>query len=69
MQTLVKRLSSIALGTPVEAGKEPPVSAFFSKECQLLRLVTDLCEGADAVAAEALTKICVSPDAGPCRTA
>ena len=64
MQTLAKRLSSIAPGTPVEAGKEPPVSAFFSKECPLLRLVTGLCEGADAVAAEALTKVSVSPDAG-----
>ena len=64
MQTLAKRLSSIAPGTPVEAGKEPPVSAFFSKQCPLLRLVTGLCEGADAVAAEALTKVSVSPDAG-----
>lgn len=64
MQTLAKRLSSIAPGAPVEAGKEPPVSAFFSKECPLLRLVTGLCEGADAVAAEALTKVSVSPDAG-----
>lgn len=64
MQTLATRLSSIAPGTPVEAGKEPPVSAFFSKECPLLRLVTGLCEGADAVAAEALTTVSVSPDAG-----
>lgn len=31
MQTLAKHLSLIAPGTPVEAGKEPPVYAFFSK--------------------------------------
>jgi hypothetical protein len=64
MHTLAKRLSSIAPGTPVEAGNEPPVSAYFSRECPLLRLVTGLCEGADAVAADALTKVSVSPDAG-----
>ena len=64
MQTLARRLSSIAPGTPVDAGKEPAVSAFFSRKCPLLRLVTGLCEGADAVAAEVLTKIDVSPDAG-----
>jgi hypothetical protein len=57
MHTLASCLSSIAPGTPVEARKEPPVSAFFSKKCPLLRLVTGLCEGADAVAAEALTKV------------
>jgi hypothetical protein len=67
MQTLAQRLSSIAPGTPVDAGKEPAVSAFFSRECPLLRLVTGLCEGADAVAAEVLTKIAVSRDAGSSR--
>jgi len=64
MQTQARRLASIAPGTPVEAGKEPPVSTFFSRECPLLRLVTGLCEGADAEAAEALTRVSVSPDSG-----
>jgi len=64
MQTQAGCLASIAPGTPVEAGKEPPVSAFFSKGCPLLRLVTGLCEGADAEAAGALTRVSVSPDSG-----
>jgi len=63
-QTLGRRLAAIAPGVPVDAGKEPKVSEFYGRECPLLRLVTGLCEGADAVAARVLEEVSIAPD-GP----
>ena len=42
---------------PVQSEKEPPIAAFFAKESPLLRLITGLCEGADATAAEVREQI------------
>jgi hypothetical protein len=64
LHTLGHRLAAIAPGVPVEAGREPRVSAFFQAQAPLLRLVTGLCEGADAVAAQVLERVSISPDAG-----
>jgi hypothetical protein len=64
LHTLGHRLAAIAPGVPVEAGREPKVSAFFQKKAPLLRLVTGLCEGADAVAAQVLERVSIRPDAG-----
>jgi hypothetical protein len=64
LHTLGYRLAAIASGVPVEAGKEPRVSAFFQEKAPLLRLVTGLCEGADAVAAQVLERVSIQPDAG-----
>jgi hypothetical protein len=64
LHALGHRLAAIAPGVPVEAGKEPRVSAFFQAQAPLLRLVTGLCEGADAVAAQVLERVHVPPDAG-----
>ena len=63
LATFGRRLAALDPGTPVELGKEPPVTAFYSCECPLLRVVTGLCEGADARAAEAITRVNVAPDA------
>ena len=63
LHTIGRRLADIAPGTPMEQGKGPPVSAFYSHECPLLRLVTGLCEGADFVAGEVLPKVNIPPDA------
>jgi len=62
LRTLGHRLAALTPGVPVDAGKEPRVSAFFAQECPLLRLVTGLCEGADALAAQLLETVNVSPD-------
>jgi hypothetical protein len=62
--TLGHRLAAIAPGVPVEAGNEPRVSAFFQQQAPLLRLVTGLCEGADALAAQVLEGVNIAPDAG-----
>lgn len=61
--TLGHRLAALAPGVPVDKGKEPRISAFFSKQCPLLRLVTGLCEGADALAAQVLETVNIRPDA------
>jgi hypothetical protein len=42
----------------------PSIAKFYSHQRPTLRLIHGLCEGADVVAAEALTKVIVSPDAG-----
>ncbi len=62
LHTIGRRLAAIASGIPVEQGKEPPVSAFYSRQCPLLRLVTGLCEGADFVAGEVLSKVNIPSD-------
>jgi hypothetical protein len=62
--TLGDELAGLTPGTPVRAGQEPRVASFFSKQCPLLRLVTGLCEGADAVAAQTLETVQICPDAG-----
>lgn len=61
---LGRRLAAIAPGTPVESKEEPRVARFFAKQCPLLRLVTGLCEGADALAWQVLERVRVKPDAG-----
>ncbi len=62
LSTLGHRLAAMAPGVPVEAGREPPTSAFYARQCPLLRLVTGLCEGADALAAQVLERVRISPD-------
>ncbi|MCU0756459.1 MAG: hypothetical protein MUE46_15280 [Xanthomonadales bacterium] len=57
-------LASIAPGAPVEAGKEPPIARFYAESPPLLRLMTGLCEGADAIAADVLEQVRVCPDPG-----
>lgn len=67
-QTLGHRLAAVLPGIPVQAGQEPWIARFyaqsFPKDAPLLRLVTGLCEGADAVAARALEHVNVLPDQG-----
>lgn len=66
------RLASLTPGIPVEAGLEPNVSAFYSTECPLLRLVTGLCQGSDAVAGRVIDEVKIAPDDGAecgCHTA
>ena len=65
LQALGRRLAAIAPNVKVESGNEPRVSAFYARECPLLRLVTGLCEGADAVAAEVLGRVRITPDGTP----
>ena len=64
LRILGHRLAALTPGVPVDTGKEPRVSAFFSKQCPLLRLITGLCEGADAVAGQVLETVSISPDVG-----
>lgn len=59
-----RRLAAITPGIPVERGSEPRIAAFYRPECPLLRLVTGLCEGADAIAAGVLERVRVHPDPG-----
>ena len=61
--TLGDELAGLAPGVPVREGGEPRVAPFFARGCPLLRLVTGLCEGADAVAAQVLEDVHVAPDA------
>jgi hypothetical protein len=63
-EVLGHRLAAIAPGVRVEPGREPRVSAFFQQQAPLLRLVTGLCEGADALAAQVLERVNIAPDAG-----
>jgi hypothetical protein len=60
---LGRALAEIAPGVPVVGGKEPAIARFYSNDPPLLRLVTGLCEGADAQAAEVLSEveICAEP--------
>ncbi|MBA3756365.1 MAG: hypothetical protein H0X02_09135 [Nitrosomonas sp.] len=60
-QTLGKQLVWLAPNTAVGNDKKPSISKFFTNEPPLLRLVTGLCEGADAVAGQVLEKI-IDPD-------
>ena len=62
--TLGHELAALTPGVPVRAGQEPRVAAFFARQCPLLRLITGLCQGADAVAAQTLERVHVCPDAG-----
>jgi hypothetical protein len=64
LQCIGESLAELAPGVPVKAGKEPPITSFYSQESPLLRLVTGLCEGADLLAGEVLESIRVEPDAG-----
>lgn len=66
------RLASLTPGIPVEAGLEPKVSEFYSRECPLLRIVTGLCQGSDAVAGRAIRDVTIQADDGEdceCETA
>jgi hypothetical protein len=63
LHTLGHRLAAIAPGVPVDTARKPKVSAYFEAQAPLLRLVTGLCEGADAVAAQVLERVSISPDA------
>jgi hypothetical protein len=66
---LGRTLGSIAPGVPVDAGKEPAIAQFYARQAPLLRLITGLCEGADALAAEVLNELQVCPDPGADATA
>ena len=59
------RLAALTPGVPVQAGREPPVTAFYARQPPLLRLVTGLCEGADAVAAQVLARLHIAADGAP----
>lgn len=54
---LGQRLAEIAPSVPITAGKEPPVSGYFSTERPLLRLITGLAEGADNIAWQTLHEV------------
>ncbi len=60
--TLAHRLAAVAPGVPVDIGTESRVSRFYAPQCPLLRLVTGLCEGADALAAQVLERVRNAPD-------
>lgn len=62
--TLGHKLAAMTRDVPVSAGKEPPVAAYFARQTPLLRLITGLCEGADALAAQTLKKVQICPDHG-----
>lgn len=62
--TLGRTLASAAPGVPVDAGQEPPIARFYAAQPPLLRLITGLCEGADALAADVLDQVSVCPDPG-----
>ena len=64
LSTVGHELAALTPGVPVRADEKPRIASFFAPECPLLRLVTGLCEGADAAAAEALETVRISPDAG-----
>jgi len=67
LTTLGDELAGLTPGVPVRAGREPRVAAFLARTCPLLRLVTGLCEGADAVAWQVLEAVHIAPDKGaPC---
>jgi len=53
-RTTARRLAEVAPGTPMRAGQEPRFSRFYSQQAPLLRLITGLAEGADALATQAL---------------
>lgn len=59
---LGKRLASLAPGIAVDAGLEPKVAAFYSSQCPLLRVVTGLCQGSDAVAGRVVGDVIIPPD-------
>lgn len=63
LQTLGHELACIAPTVPVKGTNHSRVASFFAPQCPLLRLVTGLCEGADARAAQILEAIHVPPDA------
>lgn len=62
LTTIGHRLAAIAPGVPVSAGSEPAVSTFYAQRPPLLRLITGLCEGADALAAQILERVNIEPD-------
>jgi hypothetical protein len=62
--TLGHRLAALAPGVPIGAGTKPQVAKFFAPQCPLLRLVTGLCEGADALAAQVFEQVSIAPDLG-----
>src|SRR4051812_1558272 len=60
-QIVAKRLTEIAPGTRVGGEPLPRFARFYSEELPLIRLVTGLAEGADALADQALRQaICDS---------
>jgi hypothetical protein len=66
--TLGYRLAAVLPYVPVEQGNEPPFAAFFERQCPLLKVVTGLCQGADAVAGKIMLdsqdRIKPKPDSG-----
>ena len=64
LSTLGDELAGLMPGVPARAGQELRVAAFFARRCPLLRLVTGLCEGADALAGRALETLQLPADAG-----
>jgi hypothetical protein len=61
LETLGQELAASAHRAPWAAGPEPTAPAFRSGEPPVLRLVTGLCQGADAVAADVLARIGPAP--------
>lgn len=58
------RLASLIPGIPVGEGNEPKVSAFYERRCPLMRVVTGLCEGADALAGRVISETSIAADEG-----
>ncbi|WP_295888800.1 hypothetical protein [uncultured Thiohalocapsa sp.] len=59
------RLAALTPGVPVVDAAVTKVADFFATgEPPLLRVVTGLCEGADAAAARALEQVCIRPNDG-----
>ena len=62
-ETIAQRLAQIAPGTPITTElPEAQVRDFYANDPPLLRLVTGLCEGADALAADMLRHIDEHPE-------
>lgn len=60
---LVRILSQFQV--PAEQKERPRVSRFFAEQPPLLRMVTGLCEGADALAAKVLDSVSIAPCGAP----
>lgn len=62
LRVIGHRLAAIAPGVPVEAGRKPGISRFYSTETPVLRLITGLCEGADCLAGRVLEHLRIETD-------
>jgi hypothetical protein len=62
LEALGHTLAAIAPRASVTQVRESRVDGFYSSQCPLLRLVTGLCEGADALAAQLLDRVNIATD-------